>query len=174
MNDSSTNQISRERTAEEPSPATGRFELQAGLKADMITMVRQFIESLYARLLGEEIAYRIGLAAHELMDNAVRCASRGNVKVRVEVTDEVVIVHTENRAKKGDIANLERMIDEMRDHTDPLAYYAELMSRTATSKHVSGLGLARIWAEADMTLSYETHADLVSICAQIPLSRCRV
>lgn len=142
------------------------------LCAEMITVVRKFIESLYARILDEETACRVGLTAHELLDNAIRCSAVAPVKVSVEVDDKMVTVHTENRAQASDIAYLERMFAEMQNHSDPFAYYLELMKRSAGQKDTSGLGLGRIWAEADMTLSCETTADRVSIRAQLPLTGC--
>jgi hypothetical protein len=137
----------------------------------MITMIRKFIESLYGHIFDGELASRVGIAAHELMDNAARCTHRGEVTMVIEVTDSAIEVCTRNRARQQDIAALAGAMDEMQSQGDALSYYLELMKRTVGCKDTSGLGLGRIWAEADMTLSYETSADMVSIRARMPLAR---
>ena len=137
----------------------------------MLTMVRRFIQSLYARLLDEEVASRVAMTAHELMDNAIRHAIADDVFVRIEIVDDIITIRTRNRADQRDIATLRQALGEMDEQKDPLEHYLELMARTAHRAELSGLGLGRIWAEADMTLSYEAHADLVSVCAQLPIHR---
>jgi anti-sigma regulatory factor (Ser/Thr protein kinase) len=151
----------------------GRLELHAGLRPEMISLVRRFIESFFTYYLDEESAYRIGLATHELIDNAVRCAAPGQISFCIETSEDALVIHTRNRAGAGDIAVLERAIAEMGDHCDPLAHYVSLMDRTAGCGRTSGLGLGRIRAEANMTLSCETEADMVWVRARMPLPRYR-
>jgi anti-sigma regulatory factor (Ser/Thr protein kinase) len=137
----------------------------------MITMIRKFIESLYGHMFDGALASRVGIAVHELMDNAARCAHRGEVTMIIEVTDTAIEVCTRNRARPQDIAALGRTMDAMQSHDDALSYYLGLMKRTASRKDISGLGLGRIWAEADMALSYQASADTVLIRARMPLGR---
>jgi hypothetical protein len=153
-----------------PMLLPSRFELRLGLKAEMITMIRKFIESLYGQMFDEEMASRVGLTVHELMDNAARCARSGEVTMTIEVTDSALQVCTRNRARPRDIASLARAMAEIESHADAFAYYLELMKRTACRKDTSGLGLGRIWAEANMKLSFEANADMVSIRARMPLA----
>jgi hypothetical protein len=154
-----------------PMYLPSRFELKLGLRVEMITMIRKFIESLYGQMFDSEMVSRVGLAVHELMDNAARCARSGEVTMTIEVTDSAVQVCTANRAQPRDIASLTRAMAELESQADAFTYYLELMKRTACRKHDSGLGLGRIWAEANMKLSYETNADMVSIRARMPLAK---
>ena len=136
----------------------------------MLTMIRRFIESLYGRLLDDEVASRVAMTAHELMDNAIKYATADDVFVRIEIADGMISISTRNRAEAGHIETLRRAFDDMDEDKDPFQHYLDLMTRTAHRAEVSGLGLGRIWAEADMKLSYEAHSDLVSVRAQLPLT----
>lgn len=153
-----------------PMQPPARFELELRLELDMLTTVRRFIESLYERLLDRDIASRVGLTAHELMDNAIRHAAADKVFLCVEITGDTLSVHTQNRAHPRDIATLHQTISDMQSRSDPFQYYLDLMDRTAARTDISGLGLGRIWAEADMVLSCDSHADRVSVFARLPLT----
>lgn len=148
-----------------------RFELQIGLEPDMVAVVRRFVESLYGRVLDPESASKLALTAHELMDNAVRYACGDRVLVRVGFGDGLLEIHTQNRAAPNDIASIRVLIEEMNSWSDPFQYYLELMDRTSSRLDSSGLGLGRIWAEADMTLTMDVEADIVSVCAAMPMTR---
>jgi hypothetical protein len=50
-------------------------------------------------------------------------------------------------------------IDALNEAPDANVYYLDRMEQTATRTDGSGLGLARIRAEADMTVSYEREGD---------------
>ena len=151
--------------------ASARFELHLGLDIEMLTSIRRFVESLYARLLDDELAARVALTVHELIDNAIRYAISGEILVRIEIVDGSICIHTENRADTRHIDSLRQAFSEMQQKDDAMEYYLELMSRTAERTDKSGLGLGRIWAEADMTLSLETRADTVAVQANVPIYR---
>ena len=148
---------------------SARFELRLELDVEMLTTIRRFVESLYARLLDDELAARVAMTAHELIDNAMRYATAGEVFVRIEIADGAVRIHTENRAEERHIVSLQRAFGEMEKSDNAMQYYLELMDRTARRTDISGLGLGRVWAEADMNLSLETRSDTVSVLAQVPV-----
>lgn len=148
---------------------SARFELHLELDIEMLNTIRRFVEALYARLLDDELAARVALTAHELVDNAIRYATGDDVLVRIEIADGKICIGTSNRADQRHIDSLRQAFAEMRERDDPMNYYLELMDRTAERTDMSGLGLGRIWAEADMTLSLETSDDTVSVLAQLPL-----
>lgn len=148
---------------------SARFELHLGLDIEMLTTIRRFVETLYARLLDDELAARVALTAHELIDNAIRYAVADDIFVRIEIADGNICIRTENRADPGHIDSLKQAFGEMQDREDAMEYYLELMDRTATRTDKSGLGLGRIWAEADMTLSLGMREDTVEVLARLPL-----
>lgn len=149
---------------------TARFELHLDLDIETLNTIRRFVESLYARLLDDEMAARVALTAHELIDNAMRYAAGGEIFVRIEIADGKICIHTRNRANSDHIAALRRAIGEMDSTDDAMRYYVGLMDRTAGRTDISGLGLGRIWAEADMRLSLNADDETVSVQAELPLA----
>ena len=136
----------------------------------LISTVRRFTEAFYDEIIDDrEMSERVALATHELLENAVAYATDGETSVRVEVHPEYLAVRTWNRAKPERLAELKAMIDELHATKDPDRYYQAMMEKTAFRNDGSGLGLARIRAEADMTITYELDADQVCIEAKAPL-----
>lgn len=133
----------------------------------LISTVRRFTEEFYDRVLDDhEISEKVALATHELLENAVAYACDGETGVRVELTDDQLIVKTWNRATPEKLETLKAVIDEMNRATDPDDYYQILMNKTAYRTDGSGLGLARIRAEAEMAITYVVETDRVCIQAQ--------
>ncbi|MEO8704252.1 MAG: DUF6272 family protein [Kofleriaceae bacterium] len=133
----------------------------------LISTVRRFTEEFYDRVLQDhDISEKVALATHELLENAVAYASDGETGVRVELADDRLTVKTWNRVSPERLAALKTVIDEMNRATDPDDYYQILMNKTAYRTDGSGLGLARIRAEAEMAISYEVITDQVCIQAQ--------
>lgn len=133
----------------------------------LISTVRKFTEEFYMRIIDDqETSMRVALATHELLENAVAYAIDGETGVRVELNDDELTVRTWNRTTPDRIAILGQMIDELNRATDPEAHYQDMMNKTAYRTDGSGLGLARIRAEADMLLSYEIATDRVCIAAR--------
>jgi hypothetical protein len=138
----------------------------------LVSTVRRFTEEFYQRMLGDhDTSERVALATHELLENAIAYASDDETGVRVELGDDYVVVKTWNRTSRERLTSLKTMIDEMNEAADPNAYYQTLMNKTAYRTEGSGLGLARIRAEADMSISYEITTDRVCIAARTTVKR---
>jgi len=136
----------------------------------LISTVRRFTEAFYDEIIDDrEMSERVALATHELLENAVAYAVDGETSVRVEVHPEYLAVRTWNRANPERLAELKEMIDALHASDDPDRYYQAMMEKTAFRNDGSGLGLARIRAEADMTITYELDADQVCIEAKAPI-----
>jgi hypothetical protein len=78
------------------------------------------------------------------------------------------VIKTWNRTSLESAAIVRSLIDEM-NASDPNEFYQKLMAKTALSPDGSGLGLARIRAEAEMQLSYQIESDRVCIRASAPV-----
>jgi hypothetical protein len=137
----------------------------------LISTVRRFTETFYDQMLADrELSERAALATHELLENAVAYASDSEASVRVEVQDGYLAVKTWNRANPARIAELAARIETLATG-EPSEHYLSMMEQTAFRSEGSGLGLARIRAEAAMTLTYELTDDSVCIQARAPIGR---
>ncbi len=140
------------------------FHVSFRPSTQLISTVRRFTETFYDQMLADhELSERAALATHELLENAVAYASDSEASVRVEVHDGYLAVKTWNRADPARIAELAAKIDTLATG-EPGAHYQSMMEQTAFRTDGSGLGLARIRAEAEMTITYELTED--SVCIQ--------
>lgn len=134
-------------------------------------MVRQFVTTFYEQILKDpDITSRLGVAAHELLENAVKFSCDGVTHIRVDVCRNggkpEVTISTRNRAQEAHVAALDELMRELCAAADPMQYYQVLMRRSLKRTDGSGLGLGRIRAEADMELDYKIEGNLVHLQAK--------
>jgi len=153
---------------------TGRdvvsFELTFRSNAELVSIVRRFVSDFYDKVIGDaDATSRIALATHELLENAVKYALSEETRLLVEVdrsrVPPVLAIRTWNTASDDDIALAEHSIAAMSAHSDPASYYYDQMTATLQRER-SGLGLPRICAEGEMTLSCERDGDRLCIIAR--------
>jgi hypothetical protein len=157
--------------------ASTRVELAFSPNIALISTVRRFVNHFFDELLTDkEASSRMALTAHELLENACKYSTDGETTIRIEVsavgvpgrlggTVRAIRIRLYNRTAPGHIARLAESFEEMRASADPDTYYQKALTRAAKLCEGSGLGLARLWAEADMRLSYELEGDLVCLIA---------
>jgi hypothetical protein len=141
----------------------------------LVSTVRRFTAEFYERVLVDsEISEKVALATHELLENAVSYAIDGETGVRIEVAGDQLTIKTWNRTSPDRLAILRALIEEMNRESDADKYYQVMLERTAYRTDGSGLGLARIRAEADMSIRCVVEgADRVCIEATTTLPRRR-
>jgi Histidine kinase-like ATPase domain len=147
------------------------FELSLVPDATLITTVRRFVGELCTRVLADaDITSRVVVATHELLDNAVRYASRDASGIRVELQrlgEKVkVVIVTKNRLSDERGRRLRGLLDEMRASSDRAHFYRELLGRVARRVDGSGLGLGRVHAESELDVSGRFEEDLVLVRAE--------
>jgi hypothetical protein len=155
----------------EPQLPPWYFELRFQPNTQLVSVVRRFISSFYERVLNDpDATSRLALATHELLENAVKYASNGETFICIKVTQEKprhVTVSTTNRAAPEHLRLATEVLDAIRASDDPMAFYAQTM-RAATKRDTgSGLGLARICAEAEMSVSWTVQGDDLLIAAEM-------
>jgi hypothetical protein len=147
------------------------FELSFTPNVELISMVRQFVQNFYEQILKDpDVTSRLGVAAHELLENAVKFSIDGVTHIRVDVRKmdgggHEVTICTRNRAAETNLDALRSLMDELRGANDPFSYYQTLMRRSLKRTDGSGLGLGRVRAEADMALDYRIEGNLVHLQA---------
>jgi hypothetical protein len=147
------------------------FELTFRPNLRLISVVRRFVSDFYADVLQDgELAAQLALATHELLDNGVRYATTEETGLSVEVAHgddpRIVRLQTRNRASDEDVAVVKRLVEAMQSASDPFAYYQDALKVSAARTTGSGLGLPRIFAEADMSVDYEVRGDELLIHAK--------
>jgi hypothetical protein len=107
------------------------------------------------------------VATHELLENACKYSCDGHTTLRIEVTEgrRRARILLSNTASPDRMADLHARFAEMATFADADAYYQAMMERSMKSEDGSGLGLARIRAEADMTLALTSDAGRLCIVA---------
>jgi anti-sigma regulatory factor (Ser/Thr protein kinase) len=139
---------------------------------ELISVVRRFVSEFYDQILVDKDATsRVAMATHELLENAVKYSSDGETSVCIDIVDDgtrsQIAIRIGNRARPDQVELVRTAFQEMKDMPDPDEYYQMVMRRTAKRKDRSGLGLARVRAEGEMTMACEIQDDnTVTILAQ--------
>lgn len=117
-----------------------------------------------------ETTSRLHMAAHELVENVLKYGSSPEVGLEFELErgerESVVRLRTRNTAAPERLEEVSRRVSELKGADDPVAYYDQLIRATAPVLGASGLGLARIRAEAGLDVDCCVEGPEVSIVVQ--------
>lgn len=139
-------------------------------RKELPSTTRRYLFDVLKRVLGnEEDANRLAMAAHELIENLVKYSNDAASSLEVDFKEldgaTHVAVRTRNSVAPERLRDLEDTLATVAKAPDPVALYDKLLA-SSPHREGSGLGLARIRAEADMTLSYVVDGEEVTILAE--------
>jgi len=146
------------------------FDLSIDPNPRFVSVVRRFVEATFERLLANpDAVYRVAMTAHELMENAAKYSLGSKALLRVSFRrdgdDGVVSLYLANETTANHIDRLRERVTAIAGAADPFAHYQRLMRQTARTSDESGLGLARIHAEVEMSLSLDVRGSTVGLLA---------
>jgi anti-sigma regulatory factor (Ser/Thr protein kinase) len=133
--------------------------------------LRRFVESFCAACCpGADREEQVGLAAHELVQNAIAYASTPGVELELEVdrNADKIRVSVTNATDPAQAERLRARVAEVEEGPDSLAAYLAAMRKAP--EHRGGLGLPRVRFEAALDLSVETSGERVTVHAEGPLA----
>jgi hypothetical protein len=143
------------------------FELSIRPSVAIIAMTREFVFTFANRILGDvDMSSRLAVTVHELLENCLKYSTDGEATLSVELGAGKVSMKVRNRAGEDQITALREALAELAEATNPSAFYTMALMRAAKRKEGSGLGLARIWAEAGMVLRGEFDGDVVALVVE--------
>jgi anti-sigma regulatory factor (Ser/Thr protein kinase) len=158
---------------EPPRGSPDVLELALTVSPDMVTAVRRFVGVIVQRLgADQELSGRVSLTAHELFENVAKYGADKRGILRMQWSDgssePKLTLTVTNSASPAHLERLKRVFEEMDASGDPVAHYFMLMQREVATDE-SGIGLARIRAEADMRLLLTIDRNDVCISATTTL-----
>lgn len=133
------------------------LELSTAPAWELISDVRRFVGVFCTRLCNAEVASRVALAVHEMLENSVRysTSSQGSLRVEFSAEDGTVRIVVQNQTSTHHIERLRELVDELQAR-DPDEYYQECLRRNAVPREDEpGLGLSRVRAESDMVVTLD-------------------
>jgi two-component sensor histidine kinase len=150
------------------------FELTFRPTLQVLGPMRALITELFsAESVHEDTVYRLGIAVHELLENVIKYSTDGVAHLRAEVSETeeraFVSLRVSNQCEAARLSDLKSEFDSLLLNEDAEAYYLALMLKNARRRDGSGLGLARIWAEARMDLRCEIAGSMATIVARSPI-----
>jgi len=151
-------------------PSGLTFDLSIDPHPRFVSGVRRFVEEAFERLIPDpEAAFRVSMAAHELLENATKYASGGRALLRFSLRPggehAMVNLSLINETTARHIERLRERLTAIGSAQNPLDHYQKLIREGRHNRQESGLGLARIAAEAEMMLGLEVKDATVAILA---------
>jgi cytosine/adenosine deaminase-related metal-dependent hydrolase len=147
------------------------LELGFARNALLVSATRRYVQRVLEHMVDDkELVERGALVVHELLENGAKYAPEDS---RIDLALEVgsgahgaLVIRLTNPTTAAHVRRLEQFMTEIQGASDPNALYVEMMCRDPFDKNVSGLGLARIRAEADMSLDLHVAAETATIVAR--------
>jgi two-component sensor histidine kinase len=142
----------------------------------LLTQTREFVSSFCGTFVRDpDLVYRLTIAAHELLENAIKYSADGATNIRIELRRDGdrswVSIRAENRAEPQRIVAVRDMIRRIHEADDAFELYCKLIRASVERETGSGLGLARICAEAACELDCSVTGDRLAVLAEASIDQ---
>jgi hypothetical protein len=151
-----------------------RLEIDFTPSSNQISAVRTFLDELFRPVCADPDARtRLGLSAHEMLDNAVSYSADGRVLLRIEAVALgsrcKIMVQTSAPAAASDAAKLAKALEipSAPDLASPDQRYAKEIERVDTTNSGFALRAARIAAEGRMAMRAAYNGTTLEVTATI-------
>jgi hypothetical protein len=130
--------------------------------------VRALLNESHEPLLEPDEVHRIAMAGYEMIDNLIKYSLGGAGHFEVELFRGDAHVYTRlcstNPAKPEDRRAVRQLVSRLQSARSPTAVYDELVA-SSPARVGSGLGLARIHVECEMSLDCVADGDRMTLVA---------
>jgi hypothetical protein len=134
---------------------------------DYIDEVRDFCSGFVRRSFGDdEVGQGVGMIVHELVENAIRYGDEKELMLRIERSDDSIVVCVANTTTNEGGLRLRQVMQELEDLSPSEAFARALRRSTSLPAKESGLGLPRILHEGKAELQVDIAPGRVSIMAR--------
>ncbi len=145
------------------------LKLQMSPAWELVNATREYLLSMLTHTLGDAaLAGQVALAAHELIENAIKYSHAQAPKIRLDVVERAgaIAITVENEGRKEDIASLISEITAVCEAKDPMAYYRQKIDLAISRTDGRAcLGLARIRFESQMQITWSIAGRRVRVTA---------
>jgi hypothetical protein len=148
------------------------FAPSSGCLGSIVQIVTDFCRNVVD---DQETHFAFQLAAYELVENLVKYASSERVAVRIEVEStprgpDIVLV-TENQATLERLTDVDARLLAAESADDPIVHFDRLVQESLASPGESRLGLGRLRAEGDLTVSHRVTDETLQVEVRRPVHR---
>lgn len=134
------------------------------LVAALSALVCEFCRALIS---DPQVVSRFHMAAQELAENLVKYSVGREVKLAAVLTETrgntELSLRATNRSTPAQLDQVERCLVALVKAPDPTAHYDRLIREAAPREQGSGLGLARLRAEGELSVDYSIQGDQLTI-----------
>lgn len=133
-----------------------QFAPTSGCLGSIVSVVTDFCRNVVD---DPGIKFAFQLAAYELTENLVKYSTGGLSSLRIEVASSVrgpeIVLTTANEAPADRIADAATRLQAIEQAEDPIAHFDQLVTESLSTPTESRLGLGRLRAEGELTLSHD-------------------
>lgn len=139
---------------------TIEFAPTSGCLGSIVAVVTDFCRNVVD---DQGVKFAFQMAAYELTENMVKYSTGGLTSLRIEVESSPrgpeIVMTTQNEAHPDRIADAVARLEVLENVADPTAYFDQLVQESLAEPNESRLGLGRLRAEGDLSLSHWVSAN---------------